>query len=332
VTGTNAGRATDCLIFKPVSAVPGDAMDLVTDAVDATSVATGAIDADAIASNAITSSKIATDAIGAAQIAANAIGSSEIADNAITANKIATDAITAAKIAANAISAVKIASNAITAAKIANDAITAAKIAADAIGASELATDAINEIRDSILSDSTPFAGANIDATISSRSDFDETADPVELLDTGGTAGTSASELVVDVTGQITTDHGSGAYTTATGFSTHNANDVRDAILSDSTPFPGANIDAAITSRSSHAANDVRDAILSDSTPFAGADVTLTRKKETNRLELAAGSTSNWILYDDDNSTPLLTFDVTDKDGAAIILSASSPAKRTKGV
>ena len=39
----------------------------------------------------------------------------------------------------------------------------------------------------------------NLDATISSRSDFDETADPVELLDTGGTAGSSASELVDDV-------------------------------------------------------------------------------------------------------------------------------------
>jgi hypothetical protein len=50
-----------------------------------------------------------------------------------------------------------------------------------------------------ILSDATPFPGANIDATISSRSDFDETADPVELLDSGGAAGTSAAELVDDV-------------------------------------------------------------------------------------------------------------------------------------
>jgi len=55
--------------------------------------------------------------------------------------------------------------------------------------------------------------------------------------------------------------------------SSHSANDVRDAILSDSTPFDGANIDAAISSRSSHAANDVRDAILSDSTPFDGANI-----------------------------------------------------------
>lgn len=49
------------------------------------------------------------------------------------------------------------------------DVVTAAAIAADAIGSSELATTAVNEIRDAILSDSTPFQGARIDATISSR-------------------------------------------------------------------------------------------------------------------------------------------------------------------
>ena len=47
--------------------------------------------------------------------------------------------------------------------------ITAAAIATDAIGAAELATDAVNEIRDAILSDSTAFAGANIDAAITTR-------------------------------------------------------------------------------------------------------------------------------------------------------------------
>lgn len=92
-----------------------------------------------------------------------AAGSSQLSD-------IANDVIDSSVIATGAIDADSIASNAITAAKIATDAITAAKIAADAIGASELATDAVNEIRDSILSDSTAFAGANIDAAVSSRS------------------------------------------------------------------------------------------------------------------------------------------------------------------
>lgn len=44
-----------------------------------------------------------------------------------------------------------------------------------------------------------------IDVAISSRSDFDESTDPVELLDTGGSAGTSAEELVDDVWDEILT-------------------------------------------------------------------------------------------------------------------------------
>lgn len=47
--------------------------------------------------------------------------------------------------------------------------ITAAAIATDAIGSDEMAATAINEIRDAILSDSTAFAGANVDAAITTR-------------------------------------------------------------------------------------------------------------------------------------------------------------------
>lgn len=82
---------------------------------------------------------------------------------------MAANTLTAAAIAADAITAAKIADGAIDAATFAAGAIDAAAIAADAIGSSELAATAVNEIRDAILSDSTPFAGANIDATISSR-------------------------------------------------------------------------------------------------------------------------------------------------------------------
>ncbi len=44
-----------------------------------------------------------------------------------------------------------------------------------------------------------PEEAENIDAKVTTRSDFDEATDPVELLDTGGAAGTSADELVNDV-------------------------------------------------------------------------------------------------------------------------------------
>lgn len=116
------GGALDTLDADVSSrSAPGDAMDLVADAVDSTSVASGAI----------TSSKFA----------AGAITSTVLADSAITAAKIASAAITSAKFGASAI----------TATVLANDAITAAKIAANAIGASELATDAVTEISTGIL-------------------------------------------------------------------------------------------------------------------------------------------------------------------------------------
>ena len=111
----------------------------------------------------------------------------------------------------------------------------------DAVDANSVATSGADEIRDSILSDSTPFAGANvdvaistratqaqilsdatpfpganIDATISSRSDFDETTDPVELLDSGGAAGTSAAELVADIDAALIASHGAGSWLTST--------------------------------------------------------------------------------------------------------------------
>ena len=49
----------------------------------------------------------------------------------------------------------------------------------------------------------------NLDATISSRSDFDETADPVELLDSGGSTGTSAAELIADILAEVVESQGS---------------------------------------------------------------------------------------------------------------------------
>ncbi len=101
----------------------------------------GAVDADV--------SGIQADVITAASIASNAIGASELATDAIGDDQIATGAIATTAFAAGA--------------------IDAAAIATDAIGSAELATTAVNEIRDAILSDSISFAGANIDAAITTR-------------------------------------------------------------------------------------------------------------------------------------------------------------------
>jgi len=58
----------------------------------------------------------------------------------------------------------------------------------------------------------------------------------------------------------------------------------------------------------------------------------LIRKIQTNRLELVDGSSGNWKLYDDNSTDVLLEFNVTDKDGNAIVQPASAPSRRSKGV
>jgi hypothetical protein len=58
----------------------------------------------------------------------------------------------------------------------------------------------------------------------------------------------------------------------------------------------------------------------------------LIEKIQRNKLVLTDGSSGNWVLYDSDGTTPLLTFNVTDKDGNAIIQPAGAPARRSRGV
>ena len=117
--------------------------------IDSGTIAANAIGPSELASNAIGSDQLDTDAIGSDQIAANAIGSSEIASGAIDADAIAADAIGSSELA--------------------NSAITSSVIAVNAIGAPQLDVSAVNEIRDSIINDATTFAGADIDAAITSR-------------------------------------------------------------------------------------------------------------------------------------------------------------------
>lgn len=57
----------------------------------------------------------------------------------------------------------------------------------------------------------------------------------------------------------------------------------------------------------------------------------LTNKILRNKLELADGTTGNWVLYDDDNTTVLLTFSVSDKNGNAIVQQVAAPSRRTRG-
>jgi hypothetical protein len=132
---------------------------MANDVITAAAIANAAIDAATFAAGAIDATAIANGAIDAATFAAGAIDAAAIANGAIDA----------ATFAAGAIDATAIADGAIDANTFAAGAITAAAIATDAIGSSELATSAANKIRDTILSDATAFAGANIDAAVSTR-------------------------------------------------------------------------------------------------------------------------------------------------------------------
>lgn len=51
-----------------------------------------------------------------------------------------------------------------------------------------------------------------------------------------------------------------------------------------------------------------------------------------NRTVLTDGDTANFVIYDDDDTTPLYTHDVTDPNGNAIVIGNGVPAERTRGV
>ncbi len=149
----------------------------------------------------------------------------------------------------------------------------------------------------------------NVDATISSRSDFDETTDPVEILDTGGAAGTSASELVDDTWREPIADHDGIAGSTAEALQAADA-----------------------TADVSAIADAVWDEILSahQTSGTGGEFLTLVKKALINRLE-HEGTTIT--LYDDDSVTPLLTTTVENREGVPIDstnFDSSTPADRAK--
>lgn len=94
-----------------------------------------------------------------------------------------------------------------------------------------------------------------------------------------------------------------------------------------------AAIAAAIAALNNLSIADVQTAMTNQGyTTARAAMIELSKKMLINRLELADGDTDNWILYDDDDSTPLLTFSVTNKNAGAIDLPTAAPAQRTRGI
>lgn len=68
--------------------------------------------------------------------------------------------------------------------------------------------------------------------------------------------------------------------------------------------------------------------LLSDDTDALSL---LLKKVLINRLELEDGDTQNWVLYDDDDTTVLLKWSVTDKLNDIILQRPFDVARRTRG-
>lgn len=127
------------------------------------------------------------------------------------------------------------------------------------------------------------------------------------------------------VSGSLMLEKGDGCY--AYDFTAYDS--TKDYLmLCDATTSSG--VDSRYTYGSTGEYNDQLNVIKS-TVDNVDVRTLLIRKIQTNKLELADGDSGNWILYEDDGTTPLLTFDVTDKEGSLIIQQTGVPSKRSKG-
>lgn len=139
---------------------------------------------------------------------------------------------------------------------------------------------------------------------------------------------------VADITTQLAVEHGAGSWTSA---------DITALALEATVQAIKAKTDAIPVNPAPAAEYDVRmatiQADLDDPIQYQAdisslaleATADLIRKLLTNRQELQAGSSNNFITYDDDDSV-LLTQNVTDDSGSAIVIEPGNPARRSKGV
>jgi hypothetical protein len=176
----------------------------------------------------------------------------------------------------------------------------------DAVDASAVATTGANEIRDAILSDSTPFAGANVDAAISTRAVPGDAMDLVtDALDSGSLASSAVDEIVDQTWREAVADHSGVAGSTAEALvnaaSSVSPGAIADAVWDEalaghtvvgSAGEAQARLDVAVSTRAAPGAamdlvsnavdsgslaasglTAIQTQILSDATPFAGANV-----------------------------------------------------------
>jgi hypothetical protein len=122
-----------------------------------------------------------------------------------------------------------------------------------------------------------------------------------------GAASTIYNNLfnAANVDAQLAASHGSGDWTAA-AVSTPSAADIADAVWD--------------------------EAVADHQTPAtAGHRLELLKKIMTNKLTLSETGDGELVLYDDDDTTPLLTWTQRDKSGDPISIPAEAPAQRGRG-
>lgn len=228
-------------------------------------------------------------------------------------------------------------------------------MAANVLTATALDSTATNEIRDSILSDSTAFAGANVDAAISTRATPAQVNTEVDtaLSDIGLDHLLSAAVIGTDVTDNSIVARLVSSAATADWDTYANTTDSLQAIRDKETDIetdtqdiqsrlPAAlvsgRIDASVgamaanvltaTALDSTATNEIRDSILSDSTPFAGAnvDAAITTRATPAQVNTECDTALSDIGLDHLLGAAVIGTDVTDNSIFARLVSASATA------
>jgi hypothetical protein len=137
----------------------------------------------------------------------------------------------------------------------------------------------------------------------------------IEAHGAGSWAGSTPAAVAAQVDQQLSGTHGAGSWAVA-------------AVLAET-----ANLKASATNIKADTAEllvrlSLARAIALDNLGPIGLDASLIKKTMINDMRLEDGSTNNWILYDDDGDTPLLTWSVSDKLGAPIVQPAGAPSRR----
>jgi len=150
--------------------------------------------------------------------------------------------------------------------------------------------------------------------------------DAMDLVTDAVDAGALADSAVAEINAGLSAIHGAGSWEGPSPAA------IATAVWDEALPGAHAAGSAGRLVADLEARLTLARAAYLDQIPGLAVDTALLKKIPINRLELSEAGSGTWILYDDDNVTPLLTWPVRDKDGDEIRMSKYVPARRGRGV